>query len=172
MNRLLLASRITTGTVTISREPVHLSVLARKVVRRLKRLTRTHTFAIDFSPRMPPALAEPGLIEEVLTNLIDNAIKYSPEGGRITVSGRFVNGGDRVSVADEGIGIPAAELGQIFKRFYRVASGPAHQVQGVGLGLYLCKAIVEMHGGTIQAESEPGKGSRFTFTLPAEGADG
>ena len=168
MNKLILASRMSTGTLTLNKEPLHLPSLASKVVRRLRAVTNIHTFEIDFVPDFPSVLAEPELMEEVLTNLVENAIKYSPEGGRITISGRWDDNQVRVTVDDEGVGIPVREQERIFERFYRVDVEQARKVQGVGLGLYICKSIIEAHGGKIEVSSRPGKGSRFSFVLPLE----
>ncbi len=168
MNRLLLASRITSGSAVLNREPLQLPGLARKVVRRLLPLSSKHTFDLDFSSDLPAAWAEARLIEEVLTNLVDNAIKYSPEGGTIRISGRLQGTEVRVGVSDEGIGIAPADLPHIFSRFHRVTTGPAKKIEGVGLGLYVCKCIVEAHQGKIEVTSQAGKGSEFSFTLPVE----
>lgn len=166
MNRLLLAARISTGTSVLKKEPVDLSAIARSVVRRLQSTTSVHVFEVDFGHDFPPVQADPQLIEEVLTNLVENAIKYSPAGGRITVSGKFDAKEVTVEVADEGIGIPPEETLRIFERFHRVDTGPARTIKGIGLGLYLSRTILEAHGGTIEVSSQPGKGSRFFFTLP------
>ncbi len=166
VNRLLLASRIESRTVTLKKEPVQLSVMAAKVIRRLQTVTTNHQFEVDFEPDFPEVYADPDRMEEVLTNLVDNAIKYSPKGGRIAVTGRKGGEGIRVTVADEGIGIPRRELGRVFERFRRGENAQVQKVRGMGLGLYMCKFIVEVHGGKIEVSSEAGKGSQFTFTLP------
>jgi signal transduction histidine kinase len=172
VNRLLLASRIETRTATLKREEVHLPTLAGKVLRRMQATTTKHTFVTDFDPDLPVVEADPEQIEEVLTNLVDNAIKYSPQGGHITITGRMSGGSVRVTVADEGIGIPRRELERIFERFRRGEDSQVEKVRGVGLGLYICKSIVEAHGGRMEVTSEPGKGSRFTFSLPLESPSG
>ena len=105
-------------------------------------------------------------LEEVLTNLVDNAIKYSPKGGRIAVTGRANGENVEVTVSDEGIGIPRRELGRVFERFRRGENSQVQKVRGMGVGLYICKSIIEAHGGKIEVSSEAGKGSEFTFTLP------
>jgi PAS domain S-box-containing protein len=168
MDKLLLASRISAGVHDLKREPVQLPALARQIVNRLQVLTNLHIFGIDFEPGFPLLLADPELIEEVLTNLLENAVKYSPEGGKVTISGKCDNRQIHVTVSDEGIGIPARETRHIFERFHRVDKGLSSTVTGVGLGLYICKTIIEAHGGTIQVSSQPGKGSQFTFSLPSE----
>jgi signal transduction histidine kinase len=105
-------------------------------------------------------------LQEVLSNLIDNAVKYSPAGGMIWIGGRADLSGVTVYVADQGIGIPAEEQARIFDRFHRVQSEQQRRTKGTGLGLYLARAIVEAHGGRIWVESMPGRGSVFIFSLP------
>jgi len=168
MNKLLLASRIATGTSTLTKEEVQLPSLVGRVVRRLEAMTTAHSFQVEFEPDFPPVYGDPALMEEVLTNLIDNAIKYSPKGGKITISGRNIGKEVRVTVADEGIGIPKEDMKRIFERFQRTDRSVVKKVKGIGLGLYICKSIVEAHGGRIEVASKVGKGSQFTFTLPLE----
>ncbi|MBI4186155.1 MAG: PAS domain-containing protein [Chloroflexi bacterium] len=166
VSRLLLASRISAGAAAIKREPVQLPVLASKVVRRLQVVTDIHTFQVDFKPVFPTVLADTELMEEVFANLTENAIKYSPQGGKISISGILKDGEAVVTVADEGIGIAPDEVEHVFERFRRSESDRSRKVSGVGLGLYICRSIIEAHGGRIAVSSQPGKGSQFTFTLP------
>lgn len=171
MNKLLLASRVSAGALTLEKEPVQLSSLASKVVRRLQATTGIHTFEIDFERDFPPVVAEPDLMEQVLNNLVENAVKYSPGGGKITISGWREGERVRVTVADEGIGIPTGKQEGIFKRFHQVDTSATRKSRGVGLGLYICKSIIEAHGGSIGFTSKFRKGSQFSFTLPLkEGA--
>jgi len=102
----------------------------------------------------------------VLVNLIDNAVKYSPDGGEVTVSTARAEGRVRVEVADEGVGIPASEHDSVFERFYRGSGGRA--VTGTGLGLYICRELVRRMGGTIGVRSRLGGGSTFYFELPSD----
>jgi signal transduction histidine kinase len=143
MDKLLLASRISAGISELKRDMVDIPTLARKIVHRLQILTNVHTFGIDFEPSFPSLLADSALIEEVLTNLLENAIKYSPEGGKVTISGKCDNGQIYVTVSDDGIGISTEEKKFIFNRFHRVDKGLASTVKGAGLGLYICKTIIE-----------------------------
>jgi signal transduction histidine kinase len=106
----------------------------------------------------------------VLNNLLTNAIKFTPNDGRISVQAESRNNEVRVSVIDSGIGVPAADLERIFERFYQVEPHLTRRHGGMGLGLAIAKELVELHGGRIWAESVEGKGSRFTFTLPMESA--
>ena len=166
MNKLLLASRLSGGAVKLEKEPVYLSSLAGKVVRRLSTVASIHQFVLEFPEEFPFVSVEPNLMEQVLTNLIENAVKYSPRGGKITISGVIVNGKVKVTVADEGVGIPLGDRDHLFERFYRGEKAQS-KYQGTGLGLFICKAIVEAHGGIMEASSQPGRGSQFSFTLPA-----
>jgi signal transduction histidine kinase len=105
-------------------------------------------------------------LRQVFDNLIGNAIKYSPDGGRIVVGGVDRNSDVLVYVQDEGVGLTEADQERIFERFYRVDGALTRKTQGTGLGLYLAKAIVEAHGGTMSVDSKPGQGSTFYFTIP------
>jgi two-component system phosphate regulon sensor histidine kinase PhoR len=106
-------------------------------------------------------------LEQVLVNLIDNAVKFNRPGGEVWIEAEPANGQVRISVSDSGIGIPSAELPRVFERFYRVDKARSRQVGGTGLGLSIVKHAVERMGGTVSAESQLGKGSKFTVTLPA-----
>jgi len=109
-------------------------------------------------------------IEEVLTNLISNAIKYSPEGGPVTVSLRYIDDNVTISVEDQGIGVPPDEQARLTERFYRAENAIASSAKGLGLGLYLVHSLVTKHGGqlSIKSEGKPGKGSVFTVSLPGK----
>ena len=111
--------------------------------------------------------ADPIQLYRVLANLVDNALKYSPDGGRVLIAGRLVDGEVELSVSDEGIGIASEELPHLFERFHRATELAAKE--SFGLGLYTCKRIVEAHGGRIEVASEPGRGSTFTAFLPVAG---
>ncbi len=120
---------------------------------------------------LPKAMADRRRITQVLGNLLLNALRYTPQGGRVTLSAAVIEPGIvEVSVADTGRGIPAADLPFIFERFWRGEKSRARSTGGTGLGLAIAKQLVELHGGSIRVESEPGKGSVFRFTLPS--ADG
>jgi signal transduction histidine kinase len=132
----------------------------------LRARTSLHTFEFDFPSDLPSVWGDPERLQEVLSNLIDNAVKYSPSGGTIWIGGRVDPSTVTVYVADQGIGIPPEEQVRIFDRFHRVGSPEHHRAKGTGLGLYLVKAIVEAHGGRVWVESAPERGSIFIFTLP------
>jgi PAS domain S-box-containing protein len=168
MNKLLLASRLSAGAMKLEKESVYLPSIVQKVVRRLGSLTSHHQFLVDFTADFPMVVGEPQLLEQALTNLIENAVKYSPRGGKVTVTGKQKENQVSVTVADQGIGIAAGDMEYLFKRFHRLEKGQSRKIQGTGLGLYICKSIVEVHGGMLEVKSEPGKGSEFTFTLPLD----
>ena len=112
------------------------------------------------------ALADRRALEQVLGNLLDNAIKYCPSGATIRLSAEPQGDHVRLSVSDSGPGIPAQHLPRIFERFYRVDAGRSRELGGTGLGLAIVKHLVEAMGGTVSVESQPGRGSTFSFTLP------
>jgi signal transduction histidine kinase len=118
------------------------------------------------APAIAPIQADPLRLQQILWNLLANAIKFSRRHGRVVV--RIERDADRylVSVEDDGIGIPAGELSHVFERFRQVDGSPTRQHAGMGIGLALARSLVELHGGAIWADSVMGKGSRFTFTLP------
>ncbi len=165
MNKLLLASRLSGGAVKLEKELVDLGVMVGKVVRRLSGLTDLHEFTLKFPQEFPAVMVEPNLMEQVLTNLIENAVKYSPHGGTVIISGTRVNGQVKVTVEDEGVGIPLGDMDHLFERFHRGEQGQS-KIRGTGLGLYISKTIIEAHGGRMEAFSQSGKGSQFSFTLP------
>jgi PAS domain S-box-containing protein len=123
-------------------------------------------FKADFDPRLPIVAGDRDRLIQVISNLVNNAVKYSPDGGTVTLSTRSDGGFALVSVADTGLGIPPDEIGHVFERFRRVRSGAAQSIPGTGLGLTIVKQIVEMHGGKIWVESAVGHGSAFHFTVP------
>lgn len=163
---LLQASRIQAGALKIKLAYFDLPRLASKIVDRFAASSEKHRLLLSFPPGYPPVLGDQEQIEIVLRNLVSNAIKYSPRGGNIWIGGWFNSERVYVYVADEGIGVPKGEEERIFSRFYRVDNTSTRRSQGVGLGLFICKAVVEMHGGQIWVESNEGSGSRFVFTLP------
>jgi PAS domain S-box-containing protein len=166
IDNLLEASRIQAGSLKLEPTDVVLPRLAEKVIAGFRTQTTVHKFELDFGPEFPTVWGDPERLGEVLSNLVSNAVKYSPEGGTIWVGGRADQTGVTVYVADEGIGIAPEDQDRVFDRFYRVDSGLRRRTEGTGLGLYLVKAIVEAHGGRVWVESMPGRGSIFMLTLP------
>src|SRR5438067_4227874 len=166
VDELLDVSRIQTGRIEFRYGDVDLSELANEVATRMQLTTTTHTISVQRDPESV-VTADRDHLEQVLNNLLTNAIKYSPGGGTITIDVRPEDdGGVRVSVTDEGIGIPEKELDAIFGLFYRSPDRAARDAAGMGLGLYISKEIVVRHGGRIWAESGGTKGSRLNVTIP------
>jgi len=130
-----------------------------------------HNLITDVPDELPPLRADRHKLEEILTNLISNAIKFSPQGGTVKVAARTDDDFVRISVSDEGIGISDQQMPHLFKRFRRLHEDEQKRVSGTGVGLFLCKHLVEAHGGTIEVESEPGAGSTFSFTIPIADAE-
>jgi two-component system, OmpR family, sensor histidine kinase KdpD len=128
--------------------------------------TTTHPIAITCEPSLPKIDADPDALERVLTNLISNAIKYSPAGSLVRVGARALAGGVAIDVSDSGRGIPVEALGRIFEPYYRVPAA-AGAARGTGIGLAVVKALVEAHGGAVEVESAPTLGTRVTVVLPA-----
>ena len=120
---------------------------------------------------LPPVDADRERVHQVLFNLVDNAVRFTPEGGEVAIEAHRHNGSVEVTVADTGVGIPSEHLPRLFERFYRVDSARAREDGGTGIGLAIARSVVEAHGGHIKAESEQGQGSVFTFDLPVAEAD-
>lgn len=168
---LLESSIIDAGLMQIEKEPTLIPRLAEKVVQEMTRRTAKHRFVMSFPSDFPIVNADPRRIEQVLRNLLDNAVKYSPDGGLVVVRGQLRDEGVTVSVADEGVGIPPEHLNRLFEKFFRLKSPLGQQVRGSGLGLPISRTIVESHGGRIWAESELGRGTTIYFSLPLEGPE-
>jgi PAS domain S-box-containing protein len=168
---LLDMSRVQAGQlITLKKSRQDITSLAGKAVATLRGLSDRHRFTLEF-PQTPVKLfVDPDKMEQVLENLISNAVKFSPQGGAIKVKGEFADGEFRMIVEDEGIGMSPQEVARVFDKFYRTdASDTA--IGGLGLGMSIAKYIVETHGGRIWVESEPGRGTRVHFTLPTDDGD-
>ncbi len=166
---LLESSIIDAGLLQIRVQPVMLPRLVRGIVEEIEHRAHNHRFLVNVPADMPILEADPDRVAQVLRNLLDNAIKYSPEGGLVVTRGEVQGGEVVVSVADQGVGIAPEHLNRLFEKFFRIKNGAEHQVVGSGLGLPISRTIVEAHGGRIWAESQVGEGTIFYFTLPLNG---
>lgn len=165
IENLLELSRSQNQHLQLKREPYSIAKIAQAVVQQLRTKSVRHQIVIDIPADLPDVPMDPVRIERVLYNLIDNAIKYSPEGGQVRVSAGLQE--DMViSVADQGIGISAQDKQRLFKHFERIEKHGSQKIDGIGLGLKVCQILVEAHQGKIRVESEEGKGSTFLFNLP------
>ena len=166
IENLLDASRLQAGGLSINRLDVSLPDLARRLAERLQTQTTQHTIVVDFPENFPVVLADETRLEQVLSNLVQNSIKYAPKG-EIRIQGQVRRDVVVVCVSDEGPGISPQDAPHIFDRFYR-APDAARQTKGAGLGLYLARSIIEAHNGRIWVDTEAGKGARICFSLPKE----
>lgn len=164
LENLLELSRYQAGRLQIHRETVAIPVIAQSVIERLKTRSEGHHFLVDCPENLPPVEADPVRVERILYNLIENAIKYSPEDGDIKVFAQEKGGQVITGVSDKGTGISEEEQDRVFEPFERLGKTAR---QGLGLGLVVCKRLVEAQGGQIWVDSEPGKGSTFYFSLPS-----
>jgi signal transduction histidine kinase len=135
----------------------------------IQRRTKIHHLVVDFPPDFPIIDADPRRITQVLRNILDNAIKYSPEGGLVMVRGEVRPNDVVISIADQGVGISPEDLIPLFEKYFRVKSATGYHVAGTGLGLPVARSIVEAHGGRIWAESKVGQGTTLYFSLPRGG---
>ncbi|AKQ69908.1 sensor protein [Myxococcus hansupus] len=166
VNDLLDTSRIQAGRLTLKHGPIQLQELAGEVASELRLSSAHHAVELDASSEPLMVLGDGDRLAQVLVNLMENAIKYSPSGGTVRVRVLRDDGHVRVSVQDEGIGIPQDQQAHLFERFFRASNAPISGFGGLGLGLYICRDIVERHGGRLWVESELGQGATFHFTVP------
>ena len=166
---LLLLARLDSGRIELQLQPVALHGAAQEAIDDAALIARARRVTLE--NRVPEAVtaeADPARLRQVLANLIDNAIKYGAEGGRVVVGGRGLEGAlVEITVRDDGPGIPAEAKARIFERFYRADKARSREQGGTGLGLAIVKNVVQAHGGDVRVESAPGKGSEFFITLPA-----
>jgi two-component system, OmpR family, phosphate regulon sensor histidine kinase PhoR len=172
VNELLDLSKIESGTAQLLLDDVDLVRLARATAERLRLFAERQGLRIemDLPERVSPVRGDEDRLGQVLVNLLHNAVKFSPNGGKIVVGVREEGDNVRVWVRDPGIGVPRADLTRIFERFYKVDRARVRGRGGTGLGLSISRHVVESHGGRIWAESEEGSGSTFIFTIPLASA--
>ena len=166
VENLLELSRSQSQRLTLDKQRSSLQNIVWNVVERLQSKSGIHQLVVDIPHTLPSLMADPIRTDRIIHNLVDNAIKYSPNGGRITISAHLGDSRIVVGVSDTGIGIPRDDLPRLFQSFERLAPLDSNTIQGVGLGLRVCRILTEAHGGRIWVESEQGKGSTFFFTLP------
>ncbi len=165
INGFLNVSRLESGKINIDKTAFDLEALIGETIQDIQLTTTSHV--IRFEPCRPVMVtADADKIASVLTNLISNAVKYSPKGKLIEIKCELTGDAAEVSVRDEGMGIKPDDLPHVFDRYYRVASAHTKHISGFGIGLYLSAEIVHHHNGTIRAESQSGIGSTFYFSLP------
>jgi len=171
INDFLDIQRMERGQQEYHFEAVDLGELAREAIATYSGQSEAHTLTLDLPPDLPLVQADPDRLRQVFGNLLSNAIKFSPAGGTVAVSFR-VGGLSRdrdeihVAISDEGIGIPAEALPNLFEKFFRVDSSDRREIDGTGLGLAICKGIVEAHRGRIWVKSQEGLGTTIIFSLP------
>jgi sigma-B regulation protein RsbU (phosphoserine phosphatase) len=165
---LLMMSRLEADALEVKPAPFSLRSVVDAIRDRLDTLTPRHHLRVEIEKDLPPVIIDEGRVCEVLTNLVENAVKFSNDNSTIIVAARQEDGRLLVSVSDEGLGIPEELHEKIFERFFQGDRRKAGRRKGTGLGLAICRGIVEAHGGKIWVESAPGSGATFRFTLPAQ----
>ncbi len=169
INEMLDLDRMESGRMAIHPEAIDFNSVIGDVADRVRPNAPNHTLTLDLQPDLPQIQADRDRMTQVASNLLNNAVKYSPTGGRITLTTRADGSELRFDVRDEGLGIPPDALETIFERYSRVDSQATRDIQGTGLGLPIVRQIVQLHGGRVWAESELGRGSVFHVALPLAG---
>ena len=167
--QILDSSLIDVGHLAIEPQPVRLPMMTQEVVEEMGRQTEKHRFVVDFSTDFPIVDVDPRRIKQVIRNILDNAIKYSPNGGLVVVLGKVRTDDVVVSVSDQGVGISPEDLIPLFDKYFRVKAPTGYHVPGTGLGLPVSRAIVEAHGGRIWADSTVNEGTTLHFSIPLRG---
>ena len=169
---LLDISMLEMGMIRLQSEELDLVALVRKAAEEYVTSRVRQQVIVDFPPDFPTLIADARRIEQVLSNLLSNAVKFSGGEGDIGVSGKVAGGRVQVCVEDEGVGIDPSQLDKIFDRFYQADATSSRPYPGVGLGLFICREIIEAHNGRIWAENRPEGGSAFVFELPLDPGSG
>jgi two-component system sensor histidine kinase KdpD len=166
ITNLLDVSRIEAGALKLNRQPSDVQELVGAALEQMGDRIRSRPILVNLLPGLPFVSVDSSLMVQALFNILDNAVKYSPDGSQIEINGRQEGNRVIVEVADHGPGIPEQDLAHVFEKFYRVQR--SDRVTGTGLGLSICKGIVEAHGGRVVAENRRGGGAVFRLTLPAD----
>jgi PAS domain S-box-containing protein len=166
LENLLELTRAQAGRLKIRKESINLAEVAQEVIAKFKSKSGTRRFSLDMPDDLPKVVADAIRVERIIYNLLDNAVKYSPDGSEVRVFSHCQGDCVVVGVSDRGTGISPHDQGRLFQPFERLSNPSANSSQGTGLGLVVCKRLVEAHGGQIWVESELGQGSTFYFTLP------
>lgn len=169
VTQLLFLCREDAGLSTVPHVPMRLDEIVRDVATHMQVMARDKGVALELAA-IPACVVrgDSDRMRQLWFNVLDNAIKYTPAGGLIEVSGACADGRTRIVVADSGIGIPAEHLPRVFDRFYRVDPARSRELEGTGLGLSICRSIAEAHHGRLEIESTPGRGTKVTLALPCE----
>lgn len=164
---LLILSRLESHQITIVSAPVDMKDIIHVTTTGFEKQAKDKgiTLKSNIPDNLPKVLGDRDRLEQVVVNLLDNAIKYTPSGGSVSVKACRCDEGVRVDISDTGIGIPAADISRIFERFYRVDKARSRELGGTGLGLAIVKHIIQGHNGKLHVESTPGKGSTFSFSI-------
>lgn len=163
---ILDSSLLDVNRLSIEAQPLRLEKIAHQVANEIQRETTSHRLIVDLSPALPLVNADARWIKQVFRNILDNAVKYSPNGGLIVIHGEVRKEDVVISIADQGIGISPEDLIPIFEKYFRVRNHNTRSIPGTGLGLPIARAIVEVHGGRIWADSKLGQGTTVYFSLP------
>ncbi|MEE8519146.1 MAG: HAMP domain-containing sensor histidine kinase, partial [Dehalococcoidia bacterium] len=173
LDEMLDVSRIQSGRIKLNIQRLDTAAVVGEVLKGVAPTTDTHEFDVRMAPDLPMVLADHDKLTQVLLNLVSNAVKYSPNGGRVTIGATPSDNREEViiKITDTGIGIAEEDLELIFETFHRVRNAETERIRGTGLGLYIVKSLVEGMEGRIEVDSEPGKGSAFTVVLPSSRTD-
>ncbi|MDQ6748296.1 MAG: ATP-binding protein, partial [Candidatus Dormibacteraeota bacterium] len=170
VQQILEVTRIEDGRLELHCEPVRLVDVIRRAITGLPRAAHPSRIRAELAPGLPPVWADPQRLEEVVINVLDNALKYSPPSAPVQIQACADGATVRVEIQDWGIGIPPEEHEFLFRKFQRAANARQLQIPGTGLGLFICRSIIEAHGGRIALESAPARGTRIAIWLPIAGA--
>jgi GAF domain-containing protein len=166
IDRLLLGFRVQAGSIELDLRAVDVGSALDAAVATVNAVSDAHEISLDVPGDLPLVVADPHAVDDVVAQLLENAVKYSPDGGPIWVAARAGHGEVTVTVTDKGIGLDPDDAPRVFDRFYRGAEREGKRIGGVGLGLYIVRQLVEAQGGHVHASGAPGAGAMFEFTLP------